>query len=106
MARMPPKLLTLQRLRVPKPLKHLSPLSEVRRAFKLTSWDVAELITSGLVDIALILGGDFFTGAVLAAALTKLVLRFEEFTSDKTKANALRAEVSERVRFSSSVDVM
>ncbi|KAG9309077.1 adaptin N terminal region-domain-containing protein [Chiua virens] len=32
---------------------------------------------------ALILGGDFFTGAVLAAALTKLVLR----------ANALRAEV-------------
>lgn len=41
---------------------------------------------------ALILGGDFFTGAVLAAALTKLVLRFEEFTSDKTKANALRAE--------------
>ncbi|KAG6333321.1 hypothetical protein ID866_5769 [Astraeus odoratus] len=41
---------------------------------------------------ALILGGDFFTGAVLAAALTKLVLRFGELTSDQTRVNALRAE--------------
>jgi len=32
----------------------------------------------------LILGGDFFTGAVLANALTKLVLRFDELTSDST----------------------
>ncbi|EGN93580.1 hypothetical protein SERLA73DRAFT_97514 [Serpula lacrymans var. lacrymans S7.3] len=41
---------------------------------------------------ALILGGDFFTGAVLAAALTKLVLRFDGLTSDRTKSNTLRAE--------------
>ncbi|KAH7909064.1 coatomer beta subunit appendage platform-domain-containing protein, partial [Hygrophoropsis aurantiaca] len=41
---------------------------------------------------ALILGGDFFTGAVLASTLTKLVLRFDELTPDATKANALRAE--------------
>ena len=43
--------------------------------------------------IALILGGDFFTGAVLATALTKLVLRFNELTSDGTAWNILRAEV-------------
>ncbi|KAF8131427.1 adaptin N terminal region-domain-containing protein [Boletus edulis] len=42
---------------------------------------------------ALILGGDFFTGAVLAAALTKLVLRHDESSQDHTRANALRAEV-------------
>ncbi|KAL4064123.1 adaptin N terminal region-domain-containing protein [Scleroderma yunnanense] len=41
---------------------------------------------------ALILAGDFFSGAVLAAALTKLILRFDELTSDKAKANVLRAE--------------
>ncbi|KAH7917930.1 hypothetical protein BV22DRAFT_1134999 [Leucogyrophana mollusca] len=40
---------------------------------------------------ALILG-DFFTGAVLASTLTKLVLRFDELTSDRAKANAVRAE--------------
>ncbi|KAJ3514551.1 hypothetical protein NLJ89_g2313 [Agrocybe chaxingu] len=40
----------------------------------------------------LILGGDFFTGAVLAAALTKLVLRFDEKTTDKVASNSLRAE--------------
>jgi coatomer subunit beta len=40
----------------------------------------------------LILGGDFFTGTVLAAALTKLVLRFSQKTSDHNAANALRAE--------------
>ncbi|CAA7265013.1 unnamed protein product [Cyclocybe aegerita] len=40
----------------------------------------------------LILGGDFFTGAVLAAALTKLVLRFGEKTTDKVASNSLRAE--------------
>ncbi|KAI0307627.1 coatomer beta subunit [Multifurca ochricompacta] len=39
----------------------------------------------------LLLGGDFFTGAVLATALTKLVLRFSDLSPDK-KANALRAE--------------
>jgi hypothetical protein len=32
----------------------------------------------------LILGGDFFTGAVLANALTKLVLQSDELTSDST----------------------
>lgn len=43
--------------------------------------------------IALILGGDFFTGSVLASALTKLVLRYTEVGSDQRKANALKAEV-------------
>jgi hypothetical protein len=42
---------------------------------------------------ALILGGDFFTGTVLAASLTKLVLRFEGLSSDKVKVNGLKAEV-------------
>ncbi|KAL1759385.1 adaptin N terminal region-domain-containing protein [Schizophyllum commune] len=41
---------------------------------------------------ALILGGDFFTGAVLAVALTKLVLRFSELSEDKDALNGLRAE--------------
>lgn len=41
---------------------------------------------------ALILGGDFFTGAVLAVALTKLVLRHDKLTSDRAKANSVRAE--------------
>ncbi|OBZ68501.1 Coatomer subunit beta [Grifola frondosa] len=40
----------------------------------------------------LILGGDFFTGSVLAAALTKLVLRYSELSSEQRKINALRAE--------------
>ncbi|KAG0708585.1 armadillo-type protein [Suillus ampliporus] len=40
----------------------------------------------------LILGGDFFTGAVLASTLMKLVLWFEDLTDDRPKANALRAE--------------
>jgi len=46
-----------------------------------------------VVPLALILGGDFFTGSVLAAALTKLVLRFDENTNDKVASNTLRAEV-------------
>lgn len=41
----------------------------------------------------LILGGDFFTGSVLAAALTKLVLRFAEKAGDVVASNTLRAEV-------------
>lgn len=41
---------------------------------------------------ALILGGDFFTGSVLAATLTKLVLRYAEVQSDKQAVNAIRAE--------------
>jgi hypothetical protein len=32
-------------------------------------------------------------GAVLATALAKLVLQFDELTSDSTASNALRAEV-------------
>ncbi|KAJ8588423.1 hypothetical protein M405DRAFT_842532 [Rhizopogon salebrosus TDB-379] len=44
------------------------------------------------VVLALILGGDFFTGSVLASTLTKLVLRFDDLTEDRPKANALRAE--------------
>jgi vesicle coat complex subunit len=42
--------------------------------------------------LALLLGGDFFTGTVLAAALTKLVLRFADLSPDEKKANSLRAE--------------
>ncbi|KAF6753335.1 coatomer beta subunit, partial [Ephemerocybe angulata] len=40
----------------------------------------------------LLLGGDFFTGSVLAAALTKLVLRFSDQSKDATSSNILRAE--------------
>ncbi|KIP11707.1 hypothetical protein PHLGIDRAFT_82967 [Phlebiopsis gigantea 11061_1 CR5-6] len=40
----------------------------------------------------LILGGDFFTGSVLASALTKLVLRHSEQSSDPKATNTLRAE--------------
>ncbi|KAI5986617.1 coatomer beta C-terminal region-domain-containing protein [Pisolithus albus] len=42
--------------------------------------------------LALILGGDFFTGPVLAVALTKLVLRYDKLTSNRSKANSVRAE--------------
>ena len=42
---------------------------------------------------ALILGGDFFTGAVLAASLAKLILRFDKNSQDKVAYNTLRAEV-------------
>ncbi|KAK4705492.1 coatomer subunit beta, partial [Phenoliferia sp. Uapishka_3] len=41
---------------------------------------------------ALILGGDFYTGSVLASSLTKLVLRFAEISSDDRAVNELRAE--------------
>ncbi|KAK2462886.1 hypothetical protein APHAL10511_005084 [Amanita phalloides] len=40
----------------------------------------------------LLLGGDFFTGAALANALTKLVLRFAEQSQDDGATNVLRAE--------------
>ena len=49
-------------------------------------------VDSSFVLLALLLGGDFFTGTVLAAALTKLVLRFADLSPDKKKANTLRAE--------------
>ncbi|CAE6423084.1 unnamed protein product, partial [Rhizoctonia solani] len=42
---------------------------------------------------ALILGGDFYTGSVLASTLTKLVLRYGDLDGvDVKKANSLRAE--------------
>lgn len=42
---------------------------------------------------SLILGGDFFTGSVLASTLTKLVLRYSEITSsDQQSINILRAQ--------------
>ncbi|KZO94106.1 coatomer beta subunit [Calocera viscosa TUFC12733] len=41
---------------------------------------------------ALILGGDFYTGVVLATTLTKLVMRFSELAKDNRKVNTLRAE--------------
>ncbi|KAF9055737.1 coatomer protein [Panaeolus papilionaceus] len=40
----------------------------------------------------LILGGDFFTGAVLASALAKLVLRFNDQSQDTVACNMLKAE--------------
>ncbi|KAJ2924380.1 hypothetical protein H1R20_g12715, partial [Candolleomyces eurysporus] len=40
----------------------------------------------------LLLGGDFFTGSVLAASLTKLVLRFASSSKDTSASNVLRAE--------------
>ncbi|KAK0446623.1 coatomer protein [Armillaria borealis] len=40
----------------------------------------------------LILGGDFFTGAVLAVALCKLALRFDDLSKDTVTSNSLRAE--------------
>jgi len=43
--------------------------------------------------VALILNGDFYTASVLASTLTKLVLRFNQATSDEKAAHALRAEV-------------
>lgn len=46
-----------------------------------------------VVLLALILGGDFFTGSVLASALAKLVLRYTEVSNDQRKANAIKAEV-------------
>jgi uncharacterized membrane protein YczE len=51
------------------------------------------VILTNLV-IALILGGDFFTGAVLAATLTKLVLRFTDVSTDVVAKNTFRAEVT------------
>ena len=41
---------------------------------------------------ALILGGDFYTGSVLASTLTKLVLRFAALGADAAGLNQLRAE--------------
>ncbi|UOH82927.1 hypothetical protein LQV05_005640 [Cryptococcus neoformans] len=42
---------------------------------------------------SLILGGDFFTGSVLASTLTKLVLRYSEVaSSDQQSINILRAQ--------------
>ncbi|KAF9817775.1 hypothetical protein IEO21_03234 [Rhodonia placenta] len=40
----------------------------------------------------LILGGDFFTGSVLASSLTKLVLRYIEVGNEPKKANMIKAE--------------
>lgn len=41
---------------------------------------------------ALILGGDFYTGSVLASAITKLVIRCAEISQDKHQVNSLKAE--------------
>lgn len=49
---------------------------------------------------ALLLGGDFYTGTVLAATLTKLVLRFAQQSKDPQTINSLRAEVSDKVDLS------
>ncbi|KAF9654103.1 coatomer protein [Thelephora ganbajun] len=40
----------------------------------------------------LILGGDFYTGSVLASAITKLVIRCAEISQDKQQVNSLKAE--------------
>ncbi|KAG8996714.1 coatomer subunit beta [Tulasnella sp. JGI-2019a] len=41
---------------------------------------------------ALLLGGDFYTGAVLSSTLAKLILRLAQASKDVKKINALRAE--------------
>lgn len=41
---------------------------------------------------AMILGGDFYTGAALASTLTKLVLRFSEHSKNSREINGLKAE--------------
>jgi coatomer subunit beta len=41
---------------------------------------------------SLILGGDYYTASVLAATLTKLVLRYAELSKDARGLNAIRAE--------------
>jgi coatomer subunit beta len=41
---------------------------------------------------SLLLKGDYFIGTVVAATITKLVLRYETLESDSTKSNSLRAE--------------
>ncbi|KAF9036979.1 coatomer protein [Hymenopellis radicata] len=41
---------------------------------------------------SLILAGDFFTGSVLAVALSKLALRFSDKSQDEAATNAFRAE--------------
>lgn len=56
---------------------------------------------------ALILGGDYYTGAVLAATLTKLVLRYAEVGRDASIVNALRAEVSwSRTKWNASLLIL
>jgi coatomer subunit beta len=42
--------------------------------------------------LALLLGGDFYTGAVLASALTKLIVRCAEISQDEQQVNSLKAE--------------
>jgi coatomer subunit beta len=73
-------------------------LEAVKAAAKppLRSTSSLRLLFCSLPDgpfTALILGGDFFTGSVLASSLTKLVLRFADVSKDSAAANILRAEV-------------
>ena len=44
------------------------------------------------MSLALILGGDFYTGSVLASALTKLIVRCAKISQDKQQVNSLKAE--------------
>lgn len=46
---------------------------------------------------ALILGGDYYTATVLAATLTKIVLRFAQGSRESQAVNALRAEVRSHI---------
>lgn len=54
---------------------------------------------------ALILGGDFYTATVLAATLTKLVMRLKEVGGDARAVNELRAEVRFSSFSSSSIEL-
>lgn len=51
-----------------------------------------DFLTNPLTYAALILQGDFYTGAVLASTLTKLILRYAQISPDSKATNALRAE--------------
>jgi len=59
-----------------------------------------------LFYIALILGGDFFLGSVLASTLTKLVMRYTEISDDPARLNALRAEVRRDDLMAVAIDYM
>lgn len=78
-------------------LSNLRPslLCEVRPSPSLTLLERIGQLMGIWWGVALILGGDFYTGSVLASTLTKLVLRYGELEGTEAhKANALRAEVS------------
>ena len=66
-----------------------------QHACRLSHWSrpACSLGASVLMCRAMLLGGDFFLGAILAAALTKLVLRLRQLGSPPTSLNKGTAQV-------------